>query len=297
MERVLIAGLGDIGQGLASLLSANLYEVWGLKRNKLPAFEKLANCKLLLADLSRPESLKSIPENFDYVVYCPAPDERSETAYKSVFSDGLKNLLNHLNAACLKRFIYISSASVYAQNDGGWVDENSETNPAGFRGQILLEAENFLRLQALPSTVIRFAGLYGPGRNFMLRQVMQGKTGMSDLDAYTNRIHCDDAARMIHFLIEQERKKEIVQNIYNGVDDKPCSKRELMTWLSEEIREKFGKIISQINLPEENLEKQKLNKRCSNERIKKAGFCFNYPDYKAGYKSILEQINDMEALK
>jgi len=60
------------------------------------------------------------------------------------------------------------------------------------------------------TTVIRFAGLYGPGKYQMLREIVQGKIQITKTEEYTNRIHRSDAARMIHFLIEQDKKSALL---------------------------------------------------------------------------------------
>lgn len=303
MSKVLIAGFGDVGQQLAGELVKAGHQVWGIKRNPLPDFEagisnKSASCKLILADLGKPETLQQIPQDIDFLVYCPTPDAEQSTAegYRNIFVNGLRNALGAINTSRLQRAFFISSTGVYGQSQGEWVDELSETFPARFSGRVLLEAERFLQQQPVPATVIRLAGIYGPGRHQLLKKLLQGKLPIEPLAIYTNRIHRDDAARMIHFLIEQDNKNKVVDKLYIGVDDKPCSKGEIATWLFQHLSDKFG---MQSAPPLQNKGDQdnlKQNKRCSNQKIKQAGFGFKYADYTSGYKAVLDQLTDLNEL-
>ena len=98
----------------------------------------------------------------DTVLYAIGLDRSSGKSMREVYLNGLRNVLDVLPTP--KRFIYISSTSIYGQSDGGWVDESSPTEPAEENGRIVLECEQLLR-ERLPSAIIlRFAGIYGPGR-------------------------------------------------------------------------------------------------------------------------------------
>ena len=68
------------------------------------------------------------------------------------------------------RSVYASSTGVYGQTDGEWVDESSPADPHHESGRVCLEAEqlvaNWARTndQSATAIILRFAGLYGPGR-------------------------------------------------------------------------------------------------------------------------------------
>ena len=67
-----------------------------------------------------------------------------------------------------RRVFFGSRAADYAQGRGGRVDETSPAEPVRFNGSRLLEAEALLREAPFESTVLRFAGIYGPGRTRLL---------------------------------------------------------------------------------------------------------------------------------
>ena len=71
-----------------------------------------------------------------------------------------------------RQVLITGSTSVYAQIDGLWVDETSETKPDRETGRILLEAEG-IALDA-GGLVARLSGLYGPGRSVIMRKFLSG---------------------------------------------------------------------------------------------------------------------------
>ena len=69
-----------------------------------------------------------------------APDrtEAIAEAYRRIYVDGLRNAFAGFEP---RQVLFTGSTSVYAQTDGSWVDESSETRPNRETGRILLEAE------------------------------------------------------------------------------------------------------------------------------------------------------------
>lgn len=84
-------------------------------------------------------------------------------------------------------FVYISSTSVYAEEDGGWVDENGPVALEDDRALAMVSAERAC-LQAR-GTVLRCAGLYGGVR--MLKSDGEGP------ERWLNLVHVEDAARAV----------------------------------------------------------------------------------------------------
>lgn len=84
-------------------------------------------------------------------------------------------------------FVYISSTSVYAEDRGGWVDENSPLASEDERTIAMVEAERACRNAG--GSVLRCAGLYGGER--LPRAEGEGP------ERWVNVIHVDDAARAV----------------------------------------------------------------------------------------------------
>ena len=208
---VLIAGCGYVGCELARLLQANkAFEVWELCRST----EKLPDNVLhpVSGDLFNPDQLGMWPKSIDYVVYtAAATGDRSEENYRNVYVKGLGNIITRLQTDGYqpKRILFTSSTSVYHQNNGEEVDENSPTLPDSYAGKIMLEAENILLKSPFPATCVRLGGIYGPDRLWLINQAKAGKGYPSEPAVYTNCIHRDDCAGILAHLINRDLHKQM----------------------------------------------------------------------------------------
>jgi nucleoside-diphosphate-sugar epimerase len=213
------------------------------------------------------------------VFYTAAADERSDDAYRRAYVDGLAHLIERLAGMTRppQRLLFSSSTAVYAQQAGEWVDESSATEPSGFAGRRLLEAEALVRGAPFAGIVLRLGGLYGPGRCSRIEQARQGVEGGS---AYTNRIHRDDAAAALAHLAECSD----AQGCFVGVDSEPTPERELLAWLAQRLAVPVAAKPSVATPPR----RARGSKRCRNARLLATGFRFRYPSYREGYAALLE---------
>jgi nucleoside-diphosphate-sugar epimerase len=269
MPHALVAGCGDVGTRAGLLLAAAGWQVTGLRRaGALPP--PLA---VLHADLTRPDTLRALPA-VDTVLYLPTPDARSEAAYRAVFIDGPAALLAALPRPPA-RLVFVSSTAVHGDHGGAWVDEDTPPAPEGFNGAVLLEAEQRLLAGPVRTVVARLAGIYGPGREWLLRRVREGAPCRADL--WTNRIHADDAARMLVHLAGLPDPYPV----YLGVDDEPALECAVLGWLAARLG---------LPAPPAHAEARGAlavgNRRLRNARLKASGFVFGYPDFRAGYAGL-----------
>ncbi|RAP58543.1 SDR family oxidoreductase [Oleiagrimonas sp. MCCC 1A03011] len=270
--RVLIAGCGDVGSRAACVLREAGAEVFGLRRSSKPL---PAGVEAIRADLSDPASLAALPENIDRLVYLPTPDSRTPEAYRRVFVDGLERLLDALDTAKLQRIVFVSSSAVYGDHDGDWVDEETPPQPPGFNGEILLEAEHRLAARGLPATVLRLAGLYGPGRDGLLRRLRAGEARVPVTPFWANRIHVEDAATAIVHLLSLDAPEAL----YLGVDDTPLTLDVLYGFLAEQL--------GALPPPTGDAPAGIGNKRLSNARLRASGFVPCWPDARRGYSTLI----------
>ena len=289
MARVLIAGCGYLGCELGKALAADEHEVWGLRRNVAALPPEITP---LPGDLCRPGGLEKLPVDFDFAVYAASPgswiarpmaDPREvEAAYRSIYLDGLGNLIRLLGRQALapRRLVFTSSTAVYGQRRGEWVDEDSPTHPRRYAGEILLLAEGLLRAASFPSVAVRFGGIYGPGRTRLIDHVRSGEALLPGGPAhYTNRIHRDDAAGVLQHLLMLDTTEER----YLGVDCESVSDRDLLTWLAEQLG------VSPLHEAAVGLApptRRAGSKRCRNDRLRETGYRFRYPSYREGYASL-----------
>jgi electron-transferring-flavoprotein dehydrogenase len=269
MAHALIAGCGDVGTRAGLLLAEAGWQVTGLRRaGVLPAPMQVHH-----ADLTNPASLTGLASDIDLLLYLPTPASRDAAGYRAIFVDGLANLLAALPRRPL-RLVFVSSTAVYGEHHGAWADEDTPTRPLGFNGEILLQAERALAACGVPAVIARLAGIYGPGREWMLERVRQGATCRPD--AWTNRIHVGDAARLLVHVSQLAQPAPC----YLGVDDLPAVECEVMEWLAQRMG---------VDPPQHGPGAASMalgNKRLSNARLRATGFTFQYPDFRCGYAGL-----------
>lgn len=274
--RVLIAGAGYVGGRLAERLAREGAEVFALRRNAkaLPS-----GLNAIVADLFQPAELSLLPRNLDFVVYAVSPDRHDEAAYQRAYCDGLQNLLaaEALALARSPRIVLTSSTAVYGQKDGSWVDETSDTVPTSFAGKKLLEAEALLRSSGRPHVVLRLAGIYGPGRDRMVRQALAGEARYPSEPTFTNRIHREDCAGAILHLLKLSEP----ETLYLGVDHEPAELEAVQTFICRATG-------SPPPSPGDASRRSRgSNKRCSSLRLRKSGYQFVFPTYREGYADLI----------
>ena len=262
---VVVAGAGDVGGRLARRLAAAGTEVVSLRRS---AVEAGPGIRTLQADLASGRGLQALPRACAALVFCAAPDAREEAAYRAIYVDGLRRLVDACEAP---RVLMTSSTAVYGEDAGEWVDEATPVRPPAFNGEVLREAET--RLAAHPGGVaLRLSGLYGPGREWLLRRARAGEPGAR---RWGNRIHVEDAAAALAHLLALDAPAPL----YLGSDDLPALECEVLAW----VRQREGR--PAVPPPPPGPES---GRRVSNARLRASGWAPAFPDYRAGYGPLLE---------
>ena len=165
--RVLIVGCGYVGFPLATELVRGGHEVFGLRRsNSSDIAIKAAGVTPLHADISKPDTLRDLPRDFDWVVNCVASGGGGVEEYRQLYLQGMRNLVEWLVMPGVNspRLLYTSSTGVYGQNNGSLVDETSVAEPATDTARVLVEAEKYLlaagQKKTFPAIVLRSSGIY-----------------------------------------------------------------------------------------------------------------------------------------
>lgn len=280
MARILVVGVGDIGGYLARELVKDGHQVWGIRRSNKSVGEGVT---MIQADVADPETLVNLPENLDIVVYSVAAPAFSKENYHSYYYRGLRHTLKALKGQQLKHVFFVSSSSVYHQMNEEWVDETSETMPTSFAGKEMLQAEEALLKSGLPSTIVRFTGIYGPDRTRMIEQARQGGYCDPEPPVWTNRIHRDDCVGVLKFLVDKALDNQPLDNLYLATDDEPATLYDVLEWMKDRI----GDVEPDYDLPEAT---RRANRRCSNKRLRELGYAFKYPNYQEGYDVLLTEM-------
>ena len=289
--RVLIVGCGYVGVPLGAELVRLGHEVFGLRRNLSAESElKTAGIQPLFGDVTKPNELKNLPHDFDWVVNCVAAGGDVEN-YREVYFNGTINLFEWLAPNPPKKFVYTSSTSVYAQNDGSQVKESSPTEPAAETSKILVDTEKVLLDAAaqkkFPAVVLRVAGIYGPDRGHWFKQFLKDAAHIEgDGARFLNMIHRDDLVGCIIAALKNGR----VGEIYNAVDDEPVSQLRFFQWLAQAVDKPLPP--SMPENPDDNRKRGVTNKRVSNRKLKmELGHRFKYPTFRQGYSAELLRID------
>jgi len=275
-RRCLIAGCGDLGVRAGRKLAAAGWQVDGLRRSATALPPPLA---LLRADLTDAASLRALGDTrYDAVVFTPTPDQRDADAYRAIYLDGLVNLLGAL-VHRPERVVFVGSTAVYGDADGNWQDEASPPAPAAWNGELLLEAERALLDSgvARPS-VLRLAGLYGPGREALLRRARARQPCRSAPPHWTCRIHIDDAAGAIAHLLQLAQP----ESHYIGIDDEPAYDCAVLAFIAEALGLDPGAYRLAAAAPLAHAS----GKRLSNRRLRDSGYDFAYPSFRQGYGAL-----------
>ena len=269
-QRALIAGCGFVGLATARLLQGRGWEVGGLTHSEESAGALAGeHFPVLACDLSDAAALARLHswEYADVVIHCASSGRGGADAYRAVYLDGARNVLERLRP---KQLLFTSSTSVYAQTDGSTVDENSPAEPDRETGRVLRDTEELVLQHG--GTVARLAGIYGPGRSVLLRKFSTGEAVIeADGRRFVNQVHRDDIASALTTLAAAN-----ATGIFNVVDDEPLTQRAIYEWLAAH----FGKPIPPTGPMDPNRKRGWTNKRVSNAKLRGLGWAPRFPSFR-----------------
>jgi nucleoside-diphosphate-sugar epimerase len=262
----LILGCGYLGRVVARRWRAAGHHVAALTRSRADELRSLG-IEPVVGDVTDP-ALR-LPAA-DTVLYSVGLDRSAGKSMREVYVGGLANVLRVLPPT--RQLVYVSSTSVYGQTDGSWVDESAPTEPAEENGRIVLEAEQLLRERRPEAIILRFAGLYGPGRKMRWETIQRGEPIATDPDGWLNLIHVEDGAAAV--LAAAERGQPGAT--YNVADDRPVTRREF-----------YAEMAALLGAPEPRFTPgaERTNRRISNRRMRtELAVGLQFPDFRAGLR-------------
>jgi len=271
MPRVVIAGCGFVGLATARVFQTAGWDVLGLTHSaESAAALKGEAFSVAPCDISDAEAVRAIASglagNADAAIHCASSGRGGADAYRAVYLEGARNLLDAFAGA---RLIFTSSTSVYAQTDGAAVNEDSPAEPPRETGQILRETEELVLARG--GIVARLAGIYGPGRSVLLRKFFNGEAVIEgDGGRFVNQVHRDDIASALRVLIE-----EGAPGIFNVSDDAPMPQREIYAWLAE----RFARVLPPSGPIDPNRKRGWTSKRVSNAKLRALGWAPQFPSF------------------
>jgi nucleoside-diphosphate-sugar epimerase len=277
LPRVVIVGCGFLGEAAADLFSTRGWEVLGICARPQSLLALSAKSYQVRAvDITESFGVEAAWRHVDALVYCAAPDQATANSYRRVYVDGLRNAVTLFSP---RQVLFTGSTSVYAQTDGSWVDEASETRPHRETGRILLEAETIaLNARGL---VARLSALYGPGRSVLMRKFLAGEAVLEgDGTRWINQIHRDDAARALVRLAESGANP----GVYNVTDSTPTTQLQVYSWLADH----FHRPLPSYGPADLQRKRGWTNKRVCNGRLRKTDWQPLFPAYRDAIPTLVE---------
>lgn len=235
MKALVTGGTGFVGSHLVDKLIEKGWQVKCLTRKSSNLrWLKNLNIEIVCGSFFDDSSLKKAVEDVDYVFHIAgAVMSKTKQGYYISNQIATKNLAE----ACikynknLKRFIYLSSQTVYGPSiNGEPTKETDDCRPITTYGKSKLEAEKeLLKLsQELPITIIRPPAIYGPRDEAIYQYFLAVSKGIISLigfsDKYVSLIHSHDLINGIMLAAESEKT---VGEIYNISSEKYYSWKEI----------------------------------------------------------------------
>lgn len=281
-KSVLIVGCGDLGARTGAILARSGWSLTGLRRNirELPAgFAGIA------ADYAKANAPLAMLEALapDYIILTPKPAGSGEAGYRAGFSQAVHNVLAGLGSHRPAGIIMVSSTRVFAESAGGWVEDDSPLTTEDPGAQWIIDAERQLMTSPHPVCVLRCAGIYGEPEGFLLGRVAGGELCPQTPLRYSNRIHRDDVAGLLAWLLQQWALGIAPARTMIAVDNLPAPQFEVELWLAGELG------IREWRTRTDDMRGASGHKRCRNLALQASGYVLRYPDYRSGYAAVLRQ--------
>ncbi|MEQ8802682.1 Rossmann-fold NAD(P)-binding domain-containing protein [Haliea sp.] len=283
-KSVLIVGCGDLGARAGAILQRAGWSLTGLRRNTDALPEGFAG---VAADYAATDAPLAMLEALapDYIILTLKPVGSGEAGYRAGFSQAMHNVLAGLGGHRPAGIIMVSSTRVYAESEGGWVEDDSPlatTDPAALA---IMDAERQLLASGHPACVLRCAGIYGEPEGMLLRRIAGGELSPQTPLRYSNRIHRDDVGGLLAWLLQQWERGVVPARIMIAADNEPAPQFEVELWLARELG------LKEWRTRVSGLRGAGLrgggHKRCRNLALRASGYRLRYPDYRSGYAAVV----------
>jgi nucleoside-diphosphate-sugar epimerase len=197
-----ILGCGWLGMPLGKALvgSGKLVKGSTTKPDKLEEISRQSIVSFLiqLDDLSNKAELMEFLDNEILIINVPPGRNH---IHADDYPHKLAKLNDYINQSQIQKVIFVSSTSVYEENNSV-VFEDSFISSNASAQRLFLAEEVFRNNPNIQTTVIRMAGLIGPNRH--PGRFFGGKTQIPDGLIPVNLIHLDDCIGIIEEVIQQE---------------------------------------------------------------------------------------------
>jgi nucleoside-diphosphate-sugar epimerase len=283
MTQISILGCGWLGLPLAKKLIEKGHLVNGstTSEDKLPILEKAGINPFLIAitlsedegkfeNENTPQAIEDFLLKSEILIIDIPPKLRgsnveSSSSERKIFVEKIEALIPFIERAAVKKVLFVSSTSVYG-DENGVITEETIPNPETESGKQLLLAEAVLQQNPnFKTTILRFGGLIGEDRHPV--KFLAGKENLENPDAPVNLIHQEDCINIIQEIIHQEYWNEVL----NAVAPFHPTRKEYYTQKA---------IDKNLALPKFSTEKTNIKKLISSEKTENTlNYTFRLENY------------------
>ncbi|WP_339887260.1 SDR family NAD(P)-dependent oxidoreductase [uncultured Flavobacterium sp.] len=256
-RKISILGIGWLGFPLAKKLIETGYDVKGstTSESKLELLES-NNIQPFQIELSENEikgNIVGFLENSEVLIIDIPPKLRSNPTEN--FVEKIKLLIAEVEKSTVKKVLFISSTSVYADAFPiVEIDENTIPNSDSESGKQLVQTEDLLLSNNnFQITILRFGGLIGEDRHPI--KFLAGKKDIENPDAPINLIHQEDCIGIICEILNQVQYDSLV---LNAVSPHHPTRKEYYTQKAIE---------NNLTLPEFDESKKSLGKLINSKKV------------------------------
>lgn len=252
---ILFIGYGKTSQRAAKLLFAAGHQITTISQSAKT--DEYANH--LIQDVHQLDLSGIAPVDAAYVLL--SPNESTVEAYQRTYVDTVAPIVSALKYHPIQKLIVVSSTRVYGGNAGERVDDDTVALPSDEQGRLLLQMEQLYQT-AFPAqcVIVRPTGIYS-GASARMQKLAETTKSYPNIH-WSNRIHIDDLARFLVFMLHVEH----AEKSYICTNNQP-----------QPLHERILELQRELVLPELVLQSNKeAGKRIFAERMVACGFGLEY---------------------
>ncbi len=281
--KLLIVGCGYVGKAVARLWQEQGHYVRALTRGGA-SIDDLKSCQIepIVANWLDPEAVWSaldIDAVLVAVPHRPDPDLGEQT-----YCAGMQNIVRRVSDS--SRIVVLSTTGVYAQCDGQSVNESSSTEPTRPGPKMALAGERWVLEHLSPqrATVLRLAGIYGPGRVPLLSKLQNSEPIPVAEGGYLNLIHLVDIVDFVTRLLSSPAPSPL----YVLSDGHPIERRQFYLDAAR-IFQTPAPVFTELEPGSTRAGRSESNKRIDPSRIiEELKLKFRYPNHLVGLASLAD---------
>ena len=264
-RHLVVLGAGYVGGEVVRQGLARGMRVTALTRNgaKARALAE-AGAEVIVDDLAGAawHSHAAVRDGADYVLNCVSSGGGGLEGYRHSYVGGMKSVLAWASGVRVGAIVYTGSTSVYPQGGGVRVDETASVEETRAAGSPLVEAEDLLLAwTGGKRCVLRLAGIYGPGRHYLLDQLRDGSGEVAGHGG--------------------------AEGVFNVADDGAAAKIEVTAWLAMKLGMARPRFTGE---PATGRRRVTPDRVIANDKIKRVlGWRPVYPSFREGYAAILRR--------